>query len=246
MKQSAALVDALKVALKQHGMTYAKIARALRMSEANIKRLFASKRFSLSRLEEICALVQMDICDLVALYDETRQRVGELSREQEQELVQDLKLLLVAVCVRNRLRFEDIIGQYQITTAECIHCLAKLDRLKIIDLLPGNRIKLRVGDNFRWLPDGPIEQFFEHSVQSKFIKSRFRGEDEKRLFLFGHLSEASRRAFLDRLQSLASDFAEMQRNDANVSLEKRSNVGVLLAFRPWDLDLFVALRKQRK
>ena len=110
MKQSAALIDVLKTALKRQGITYAKIARALRMSEANIKRLFASKRFSLARLEEICALVQMDISDLVALYDETRQRVGELSRDQEQELVQDLKLLLVAVCVRNRLRFDDIIS----------------------------------------------------------------------------------------------------------------------------------------
>ena len=43
---------------------------------------------------------------------------------------------------------------------ECVRKLAALDRLKIIDLLPGNRIRLRLATHFSWLPDGPDPAFF--------------------------------------------------------------------------------------
>jgi hypothetical protein len=38
----------------------------------------------------------------------------------------------------------DITNEYKIKEAECIQKLAQLDRLKIIELLPKNKIKLLV------------------------------------------------------------------------------------------------------
>ena len=61
MTQTSALIDTLKKSLKTHQLTYALVAEKLNMSEANIKRMFASKRFSLDRLEEICQLMQMEL-----------------------------------------------------------------------------------------------------------------------------------------------------------------------------------------
>ena len=185
MAQSEALIDTLKQALKNHHITYADAAHKLDMSEANVKRMFASKRFTLDRLEDVCKIMQMELSDLFQLYDESRQRITQLSLEQEQELVSNVKLLLVAVSVRNRLSFDDIINNYDISTTECIRHLAKLDKLKIIDLLPNNRIKLRIDEHFHWLPNGPIENFFEQQIQRQFLKSTFSGELEQRLFLFG-------------------------------------------------------------
>lgn len=105
MAQTAALIDTLKQALKIHRLTYADVAHRLDMSEANVKRMFASKRFTLERLEDVCRLMQMELTDLFQLYEESRQRISQLTVEQEQELVRDEKLLLVAVSVRNRLTF---------------------------------------------------------------------------------------------------------------------------------------------
>ncbi len=92
MTQSVALIDTLKQALKSHRLTYAEVARRLEMSEANVKRMFASKRFSLDRLEAVCQLMKMELTDLVMLYEESRQRISQLTVEQEQELVGDIKL----------------------------------------------------------------------------------------------------------------------------------------------------------
>lgn len=238
MAQTEALIDTLKRALKNNQLTYADVARQLEMSEANIKRMFASKRFSLDRLEDICSLMQMELSDLFQLYEESRQRITRLTKQQETELVSNTKLLLVAVSVRNHLCFDDIINNYDITPTECIQHLAKLDRLKIIDLLPGNRIKLRIDEHFNWLPNGPIEQFYQKQIQSQFMKAGFNGEMEERLFLFGLMSEASTRVMMNKIKSLAREFAELHRHDASLPLDKRHNIGFMMALRPWELDVF--------
>jgi len=245
MAQTAALIETLKQALKSHRLTYAEVARRLDMSEANVKRMFASKRFSLDRLEEICQLMKMELSDLFVLYEESRQRITQLSKEQEQELVKETKLLLVAVSVRNHLSFEEITSNYQIKESECIQALAKLDRLKIIDLLPGNRIKLRIDEDFRWLPNGPIERFFEQQVQSHFLKSGFQGEQKQRLFLFGLLSDASAEVLNNKLRALAKEFGELHRQDAKLPIDKRANFGLMLAIRPWELEAFKPLRNSK-
>jgi DNA-binding Xre family transcriptional regulator len=243
MTQTSALIDTLKQALKRHGLTYAEVARRLGMSEANVKRMFAAKRFTLNRLEAVCQLMQMELSDLVQLYEDSRQRISQLSEAQEQELVSDEKLLLVAVSVRNRLGFEDIVRNYHISETECIRCLARLDKLKIIDLLPNNRIKLRIDEHFRWLPDGPIDRFFEKQIKNQFLKSRFGGEFQQRLFLFGLLGDASVEVLMKKIQALSREFSELHRQDAQLPLKKRHNIGFMLAMRPWGLGIFESLRR---
>lgn len=244
MAQTDALIDILKKTLKTHHLTYGEIASRLSMSEANVKRMFAARRFTLERLEDICGLMQLELSDLFELYEESRQRITQLTQAQEQELVQDVKLLLVAVSVRNRLSYDDIVTNYQISETECIHYLAKLDKIKIIDLLPNNRIKLRIDDDFRWLPNGPIERFFEKQIKNQFLKSSFKKDMEHRLFLFGLLSESSAQALLKKIQILSKEFTDMHRQDAKLPLEKRHNIGFMLAMRPWELEVFEPLRQK--
>ena len=238
MAQITALIDTLKQTLKIHQLTYADVARELGMSEANVKRMFSSRRFTLDRLEEVCQLMQLELSDLFQMYDESRQRITELTLMQEEALVRDAKLLFVAVCVRNRLGFDEIVNHYNITSSECIRALAKLDKLKIIDLLPNNRIKLRIDEGFCWIPNGPIKHFFERQVQGQFLRSKFDGELEKNLFLFGLLSEASTQIAINKLQILAREFHDLHRQDACMPLGKRHSIGFMLALRPWEMEVF--------
>ncbi|MGB5177739.1 MAG: helix-turn-helix transcriptional regulator [Gammaproteobacteria bacterium] len=246
MAQVQAVIATLKQALKEARLTYADVAEWLGMSEANVKRMFASQRFSLERLEAICELMHMDLIDLFQRVDASRRRITQLLEEQERELVADAKLLLVAVSVRNHLSYEEIIRNYKITEAECLHCLATLDRLHIIDLLPRNRIKLRIDENFSWRPNGPIERFFERQVQSQFLKSGFNSPGSLRVFIPGLLSEHSQDAFARKLLALAKEFNELHRQDSNLPLEKRRSIGLLLALREWEFAAFRPFSRHRK
>lgn len=246
MAQKNALIATLKQALKANGMTYADVAAGLKMSEANVKRMFSTKRFTLDRLEEVCQLMQMELSDLFLLYEESRQRISQLTEEQEEQLVADIKLLLVAVCVRNRLSFDDIIETFALSDTECIRYLAKLDKLQLIDLLPENRIKLRIADDFRWLPNGPIERFFEQQIQGRFLRAGFNGTGQCRLFLTGLLSERSHNVLLHKVNALSVEFAELLRQDANLAHNKRINTGLLVALRPWEFEVFQSLRRTKQ
>lgn len=244
MPQSTELIKTLKRALRSAHITYADIAVHLGMSEANVKRLFATQSFSLQRLEAICEMISMELSDLFALHDAARERIRHLTRQQEQELVGDIRLLLVAVSVRNQMSFEEIVERYRLTEAETIRYLARLDRLGIIDLLPGNRIKLLIDEHFEWLRNGPIERFYEQQIQVQFLRARFDAEVELRQFQFGLLGESASRSMIKKLRDLAREFTELHRADTKLPLNQRYSMGLLIAMRPWELGVFKPLMQE--
>ena len=238
MPQSTRLVQTLKKTLKAHGLTYADISVVLDLSEASVKRLFSEENFTLNRLDRICQMMNLDISDLVQLMNEDKNSLQQLSVEQEKEITQDLVLLLVTVCVLNKWSMEEIVAYYKITDTECIQKLARLDKLKIIDLLPNNRIKLRVASEFSWLENGPIQMFFQQTIGQEYIKSRFTRDDECLMVLNGMLSIQSNGEFQRKLRRLAREFADLNNDDASLELGKRKGVTVVLAMRGWHYGLF--------
>ena len=239
MAQTTQLIGALKQALRAHGKTYADVARHLGLSEASVKRLFAQKSFSLQRLDQVCQMLDIEISDLVqAMREDGSGPISALSLEQEQEIVADLELLLVAVYVLNRWSLDDIVAYFRIPEVRCIRHLAKLDRLRLIELLPRNRVKLLVAPNFRWLEDGPIQRFFEREVQSDFFSSRFTGDGELRLVMNGWMSMHGIRVFHENMRRLAKEFDLQIKSDRHVPLEERRGTTMVVAIRPWRLEMF--------
>jgi len=238
------LIDVLKKSLKAHGVTYADIATQLTLSEASVKRMFAHRHFTLIRLESICAMAELDFTGLIHLMDEERQKISNLTLEQEEELVSDLKFLLVAICVQSNWTFNEMIDYFKITGPECIGYLVRLDRLGLIQLLPNNRIRQMVAKNFRWLPRGPIEKFFEQTAQSEFLDSHFTHPGELRLFMNGSLTWESIESIRKNVEALAHEFSSLQDDDARMPATTRFNTGLLLAMRPWELPIFSKLKKR--
>ena len=107
------------------------------------------------------------------LMEQQHGRLHALTVDQEREIAADIGLLVVTVCVLNRWSFDNIIEFYVFEELELVQMLARLDRLRLIELQPNNRIKLLVAPNFGWLPNGPIEQVFLKVIQQDFFAARF-------------------------------------------------------------------------
>ena len=246
MAQSAALIDVLKRELKARGVRYADLARHLRLSEASVKRLFSGRSFTLSRLDEICSYAGIDFPDLARALARQDILVSQLTHEQEKEIVSDRKLFLVAVCALNHVSVAQIVEKYHLTEAECVGLLARLDRLKFIELQPGNRVRLLVSRTFAWLPDGPIQRFFNEQAHNEFFRSRFDRADEFMLVVNGMLSRHSSAAVVERLKKVAREFSALHNDDMRLPLEQRSAMSVLVALRHWELDAFAELKRQQR
>ncbi len=243
MAQTHHLINTLKKALKAHGLTYADIAKQIDLSEASIKRMFSEKNFTLNRLEEVCHCMELELSDLLKLMKEDEPHLSQLTEQQEKEIVADLKLLLITVCVLNRWTLDEIIARYKISKTEGIRYLAKLDRLKIIELLPRNRIKLLVASNFAWLEDGPIQNFFQSKVEQDFFSSKFNKANERLFVVNGMLADNSNAVFQKKMEKMIKEFIDLNDTDAGLPLDERSGTTVVMAIRQWEFGLFEHLRK---
>lgn len=124
-----------------------------------------------------------------------------------------------------------------------IQLLAKLDRLQILHLLPGNQVRMRLSRSFSWRRNGPIQRLFEGQIQSEFFRSRFNGPGELRLVLNGMISNTSLDQLHQRLNRVAAEFEDLVREDRNVLGPDTLLSTMVLAIRPWTMKMFHDLRK---
>ncbi len=245
MPQINSLVKTLKNELKAQNLTYGDVAEHLKLSEASVKRLFTEKSFTLQRFESVCELLGMEFSELVQKMSNSQNALHQLTLEQEEEIAADILMVLVIVCVMNGFSFDNIITEYSITKAQCIQKLARLDRLKLIELLPNNRIKLLIAPGFNWLPNGPIQQFFRDKVEKEFFNSSFTKETEKLYVINALLSSDSNLIFQRKMQKLAQTFNELAEADSHIPITSRNGATMVLALRQWQYSAFESLRRPK-
>lgn len=244
MAQIDLMIDTLKSALKSHDLKYRDVAEALELSEASIKRLFSSRQFSLQQLQQVCLMMGMEISDLVQLMTERQARLYELSEEQEEEIVRDPGFLIITVCVLNRWTLEDMLRHYTFTEHECVQKLARLDRLRIIELLPKNRIKLLVAPNFSWRKNGPIQKFFLDTIEKELFNAQFDKHDHKLVVLNGMLSPSSNGELQKKIERLAREFDQLNNADAGLALPDRQGYTLVVALRNWQYEQLFKYRRR--
>jgi DNA-binding Xre family transcriptional regulator len=244
MSQAALLIDTLKKSLRQRALTYADVASTLRLSESSVKRLFSRKDLSLDRIERICRLMKLDITDLLELMHAAEPRIAQLTEEQERVLVNEPKLLLIGILAISYWTAADMLETFRISKTELVRLLVHLDRMRIIDLLPDDQIKVRLARSFTWRKDGPIQRFFEERIQQQFFTTSFTHHGEQRIVVFGALSRRSNELLQQRLQKIAQEFDAFVEEDKALDHRRRTGTTMILAIRPWEPAQFTELRQR--
>ena len=247
--QSQGMIDALKRLLKARRISYQQVAAHLDLSLSSVKRLFASGEFTLRRLEAVCELASVDLLELARHAEAERLRVTNLTVEQEREVVADSELLLVAICALNRWPFERIYERYRFTRPRLTQLLIRLDRLGLIELLPENRIRLRVAKDFAWLPDGPIHRYFVDHIQNELLSGAFNPDRDLHRFAWGMLTAESAAVMQAKIADLADAFHQLARQDELRPRRpgKAARTGgtcLLLALREWEPQSFRARHRE--
>ncbi|MGO3859505.1 helix-turn-helix domain-containing protein [Neisseriaceae bacterium CLB008] len=237
MSTTATLITVLKRELKQAHMTYADLAAALGMAESSVKRMFSLGDMSLSRVDEICQVLDLDFADIAEQVASAQPDVSELTLAQERALIADEKLLLIAICVLSRWSLAQITAQYTFSEAEAIGYFVQLDRIGVIELRPLNRYRLKMGKGMRWQPNGPVMQFFRDHALVDYFSGGFAPADEDLTLTYGSISPKALPAFIKRVQKLASDFADQHQQDSKLSPGKRHGYTMVMAVRRWELAL---------
>ncbi|MDX9699268.1 MAG: helix-turn-helix transcriptional regulator [Rhodocyclaceae bacterium] len=239
MSTTADLVNVIKHELKASGLTYAQLAGRLGMAESSVKRMFSrSGDLPLSRVDDICRVLGLDFAELARKVAEQQPLLLELTHEQEQAVVADRKLLLVATCCLSQWSVTQMVSTYRLSEAECVLCLSRLDRLGVIELRPLNRYRLRVAKGFRWRPQGPVMQFFRSEVMEDYFAGRFDGEAEMLMMVHGQIGHGLANSFRERLTRVGQDFANQHLADQRLPASARRPYTLVIAMRSWLMAAF--------
>lgn len=242
MAKTKALLDCIKQELRQKGITYRHLAENLGMTESGVKHMFSVGNFTLERLDQIAASLEMEMSDLVALTVDRAPKLERLTLEQEQEIVRDRRLFVVAYAAINYWRFDDILSRYRLSESELVKILVQLEKMGVLTLHVNNRITPRIANNFSWHPDGPIEHFFREEVLPQFFAASFDEHDAIRIVKNGELTEQSRQLLVRRIDALGEYFDELCFNDRKEALyDRRTGTSLVMGVRAWQFSSFADL-----
>jgi hypothetical protein len=234
------LIAELKRTLREQELTYAHVARALKLSLPTIKRMFSRGDFTLERFERICDLAGCSLADIAARSHERGAPLRQLTVAQEQQIVADPKLLLVTWLVLNKSTLGDIVRDYRLTEREVLAQFIRLDRLKVIELQPGNRARLLISRHFSWRPGGPVQSYIHQRMLKDFLSSHFTGPDEEFWFHGSRVSDASMAALKRALGAAARECALIVDSERAAPKDRRG-AAFVLALRRWGYSSFAPL-----
>lgn len=237
MEQTKRLIETIKKILKARGMTYKELAKKLGLSEANLKRAFSKQTFTLVRLEAICRILEIDFYDLAKqAKGHVRDVSDTLTIEQERALAQEPALFTYFYLLLSGMTVKQIDEKYEFQ-GKGQQLFLKLDRLKLIEAHPNNRVKLLVATNVRWTPRGPLIEKYEASLKKEFLNSPFTGKNESLRFLSGYFSESALKIMAVKTERLLGDFLELAETEARLGAGKGVRQWLLVASRPWGFSM---------
>ncbi len=235
MTQSEAIILALKAQLKAQGLTYAEFAQKVNLSEVSIKRIFSHKSsISLDRLEHFCTALETELLSLLEKTKlSTNNKRSHLTRQQENVLNDNPKLLVFFYALLKGLSPERTVEKYKITAKEAERFLFSLDRLGLIRLDLGGRFKMLASPFVEWSETGPLNKKYAAGLCRDFLDFSVLGQDEYFLFRKAYLARGSLKQIRRQLGEVLAKIKEYSEFDQSTQPGKCFSTTFVFAARDW-------------
>jgi transcriptional regulator with XRE-family HTH domain len=236
--QVARLVEALKFQFRSRGLRYADVASSLGLSHTTLKRRLAGSGLTIPFLESLCELLEISVAELFELANaKTDTKVRRLTLEQENALHADVRLGFIFSRVQLGWSAAEIQQECRIPEAPLIAHLIRLEKLGLIDLLPGNRIRLKTAREIEWRKHGPMWRSVDRYL--KDIMSMTDSDDAElaRRIAVVRLSQASIGQLDQLFHYVQAEVRRLAQADRQVPTDEKTWYAVLLGARPFEVDL---------
>ncbi len=229
------IFDALRSHLKNRGISYSDLAFGLNVAEGTIKRIFTKNDCSTERLDEIAQFLDIHLVDLFQKKPPNKHLIDQLSHENEEQLVRNKKLLMLAVCVMDFWPFKDMLRYLTIPREECIALLKELERMGFIEMNEKFNYRLLLTRNFSWQSNGPITQFVK-SMSQDYFDHPFDAPGDFLKIVNVRISPYVRNVLKGKLEEVLQQYIDQVALDAHLPLNERPPLTICVAVRSWVPD----------
>lgn len=204
------LITTLKALLKKKGLSYENLAERSGIPLSTLKKNLTAEDCSLNRLDEICRAADLSLEDLINANQKESQQAIHFSEEQEEHFKKNLPAFHVYWnLVYERRTLEDTGKRCRLAESEIKKLLLQLDRLNLIELHPGNRIKLPALRPVRWARDSDFMKQIQREWAEKLLKDCSHGEEDPERFAlqFFQLRKETIAELKNTLASIEEEFS---------------------------------------
>ncbi len=170
------LMVLVKKKAQERSLTQKQVAQKLRVSLPTVKRWWGGKGVTLAVLNKICTLLEIPLSELF-LESENRASSRYLyTVEQENMLVQNPQALALFDLLVSGKSLAFIKRKYQLPDVLVSSLLLKLDRVKLIKLLPGSKPDLLQKGEPQWIAGGPLSKKYRKAMIASLLGEHLKEE----------------------------------------------------------------------
>ena len=229
------MVALLRRELRQAGWTARRLASELAISEPTAKRWLGGKGLTLDKIERLAGLCGISIAELAREAEHAQPGMArELTLAQERELASDVFLSFLFMTIVGGISPPEIAEDLGVPAQAMESALARLERLALIDRLPGGRVRSLV-DRSVLFRKSPMRALFEARMKPNFLAIDFSAADTVYASEVMKLSDAGAAMLAELIEQHRRDVQALAERDRDASLLTRRWYGMLCAMRPLDL-----------
>jgi len=237
--QHDVMMEMLRELFRQHGLRFADIAEKLGVTERTVTRWFSADSIETAILQRLCELLGIDfftLCELAAKRRDNRPNHHTLKQEQALAASPLLTYLFVQICKGWTAQdFKDDIG---IPEAVLVDHLLQLDKVGLIDLLPGNEIRLNTARDMRLIPNGPYARNLNRWLAGTFKNPNVDEPNAAWVCDFMKLTPGSRERIERKFRALMQEANDLSDDDRRANAAGREWYGLVLVVRPENIRPF--------
>jgi transcriptional regulator with XRE-family HTH domain len=166
--EGAAILSALRRTLRGAGWTQALLAAELGVGTATVKRWLHGRGLGFTTLGRLCALAQTSVAELAESSRLTPPEADQLTLAQEEALTRDSNLSTIFFLILNGWPANEATEGFHIPPDTVAVHVEKLERLALVDRLPGGRVRARLRPEHAW-QRAPMRRHFERHLKPLFI-----------------------------------------------------------------------------
>ncbi len=232
---SAALIATLRQQLRLQGWTARRIAGHFAIGEATAKRWLAGKGLALDKLDALAGLCGLTLAELAR---ETERPMPGLAQEltlaQEKALSADIFIAFLFMTILGGNSPEEIARDFSVPAHDMDAALMRLERLALIDRLPGGRVRPLIDRAIVWRKT-PMRALFETYMKPQFLTMDFVGEQAVYACEVMKLSEQGAAMLAEAIEKHRRDVQALAEQDREITHLPRKWYGMLCAARPLDM-----------
>jgi len=232
---SAALLKALRRHLRLQGWTARRVAAELGVGEATAKRWLAGKGLTLDKLDTLAGLCSMTLAELAREAEQPRRELAqELTLAQERALSADIFLAFLFMTILGGITPDEIARDFTLRQRDIDAALLQLERLALIDHLPGGRVRPLVDRSLVWRKT-PMRALFEQHMKPQFMAMDFAAQDSVYASELLKLSDQGAAMLAELIEQHRRDVQKLAQHDRDTAHLPQRWYGMLCAMRPLDM-----------